>query len=297
VQLEGLTVVAGNVELEHGLRAAQTILEIAQATDRVPVCAGADRPLIRNHDRLYAGRLERLQHPLIQRLWQSIPVPTPTHRVDARRAVDFIVDTVMAAPGEITLVSIGPLTNVALAIKVEPRLKDNLHRIVAMAGAVRVPGNLNPVLEFNAMYDPEATFIVLHSDIPITLVPLDATMQTCLTLEDVTRLGKASHPLARYLAQVTEPWIRWNTERNHLAGCRLHDPLAVAAAIDPTLLETQPMHVTVELEGRLTAGQTIGYEHSGYGLAPKSGPNTQVALHLDNQRFMNILFETLEQSR
>jgi inosine-uridine nucleoside N-ribohydrolase len=199
----------------------------------------------------------------------------------------------MAHPGEVTIVPIGPLTNIAIALRLEPALAAAVKAIVWMGGAVRVPGTLTPVTELNASYDPEATHIVLSSGAPITLVGLDVTTRTCLTLEDVERIRAIGTPLSDYLAEVVDPWVRFVKERRHLPGCWLHDPLAVCVAIDPEIVRTEPMYIRVELSSPVCRGQTVGWDTRFPYLFAGGAPNAEVCAELDNARFMSRFLGTL----
>lgn len=204
-----------------------------------------------------------------------------------------MIESVMTRPGEVTLVPIGPLTNLAVAIRLEPRFAANVKSIVWMGGAVRVPGTLTPATELNASYDPEATHIVLTSGASVTMVPLDVTTKTCLRPGDVDRIRAVGTPLATYLAEVAEPWVRFVMERRRLPGCWLHDPLAVSIAIDPSIVRTEPMYVRVELSSPVFRGQTVGWDTRFPYLFSGEAPNASVGVDIDDARFMAVFLGTL----
>ncbi len=292
LDLLGLTTVAGNVEVHDATVCALELIERAGAT-HVPVCPGAARPLVSDPAPLRAGIHARETSELAARLWHGIPRPRPAGTADRRGAVEFLVDTVLARPGEVTLVPIGPLTNIATALLAEPRLAAAVREIIWMGGAVRVPGSITPVNELNASYDPEATAIVLHSGAPLTLVPLDVTTRTCLTPTDVARIRAAGTPLAEYVAAISEPWVRYAMEHRGLAGCWLHDPLAVCVAIDPSIVRAEPMYVDVELASPRFRGQTVGWDTRFPYMVAGGPPNARVCLEVDNARFMALLHGVL----
>ncbi len=292
VQLLGLTTVAGNVEVARATACALQLLGVAGRTD-IPVCEGAAVPLVADPTPIRSGIRARESSELAAHLWSRVRRPAPQHSKDRRDATGFLIETVMARPREVTLVPIGPLTNIATALRVEPRLASAVKAIVWMGGAVRTPGTLTPVTELNASYDPEATHIVLTSGAPITIVGLDVTRQTCLTMEDLGRIRRTGTPLTDYLAEVVEPWVRLAMERRHLPGCWLHDPLAVCVAIEPGIVRTEPMCVRVELASPLFRGQTVGWDTQFPYLFAGGPPNANVCVDVDNARFMSLFLGTL----
>ena len=291
VELLGLTTVAANVELADANRCALALLDAAGRAD-VPVCAGAERPLLADPGPIRRRMAERRQGEDVRRLWAGTGLPAPTRRPDPRPAVELIVEAVRANPGEVTLVPIGPLTNVATALAADPRLATSVREIVWMGGAVGVPGMVTPVTELNAAYDPEAVRVVFQSGAPITMVGLDVTTRTTLTLDDVAAIRAVGAPLATYLADISDPWVRYVGERRGLPGCYLHDPLAVCAALDRSIVRTEPMHVDVELASPRYRGQTVGWGAQMAASAP-GPPNADVCVEVDNARFMPMLLGTL----
>ena len=293
VELLGITTVAGNVDVDDATSCALQLLEVAGRPD-VSVCRGADQPLVSDPALFRAALKARSADERVSQLWYGIPYPNSSLHADRRSAVEFLVDTITSNPGEITLVTVGPLTNVAAAIQLEPDIAGCVQSIVMMAGAVRVPGTTTAATELNASFDPEATHIVINSGAPITLVPLDVTTQILLTAEELDQLYDAGTPLAEYLSDIAEPWLRYVMERRHLPGCWLHDPLAVAVVVDPTLVLTEPMYVEVELASPRFRGQTVGWDPGfPYLLPPPNPPNVQVCKEVDADRFKAMLMDTL----
>lgn len=290
--LLGLTIVAGNVVHDEGLPNALRLLEIAGRAN-VPVLAGAVRPLLRDPSgiRELMGARRRQS---VERFWDLPAFDPPTHVATAGRAAAFIADTVRNRPGEVTVVAIGPCTNVATALLLDPEVATSAAEIVVMGGAVRVPGLVTPAVEFNAGYDPESLAIVLASGARVTLVPLDVTTRTRMTVRDLEHIAAGRTPLHAFLAATSQPWLRFAMEVRGLPGFWLHDPLALAYALDPAILRLTPMHVTVDLGRDLTAGRLLGYPESARFLRPAPGPvNAHVALDLDEPRFMELFLTTL----
>lgn len=290
--LLGLTIVAGNVVQEDGVPNALRLLEIAGRTD-VPVFAGAVRPLLRDPRRI-RELLDGRRRAAVERFWDLGPFDAPKSKPTSGRAAEFIADTVRARPGEVTIVAIGPCTNVAAALLLDPAVAGSVAEIVVMGGAIRVPGLVTPAVEFNIGYDPEAAAVVFASGAPVTLVPLDVTTRTFMTPKDLEQIAAGETPLHAFLAKTSRPWQRFAMEVRGLPGFWLHDPLALAYALDPAILKLTPMHVAVELGGELTAGQLLGYPESTRFLIPAPGPvNARVALDLDERCFMQLFLGNL----
>ncbi|MGH7254568.1 MAG: nucleoside hydrolase, partial [Nitrospirales bacterium] len=196
-------------------------------------------------------------------------------------------------PDSLTLITLGPLTNLAQALQEAPALPSTFRRIICMGGAVAAPGNVTPVAEFNVFVDPHAARRVFEAGLPLTLVPLDVTMRTTLSREAIQSLtAEARSPVLRFLREATEPVILFTEQVQGRSVLELHDPLAVGVAIDPTLVTLHPLFVTVETEGRVTRGMTVADRR---GLRPpyKSPANAEVALSVDIPRFLTLFQERL----
>ncbi len=294
--LLGLTIVAGNVAHEEGLPNALRFLEIAGRTD-VPVYAGATRPMLRDPSSI-RELMDARRRQAVERFWDLPPFDSPRHVAAPGRAAEFIADTVRARPGKVTVVAIGPCTNVATALLMDPAVATSVAEVVVMGGTVRVPGLVAPAVEFNVGYDPESLAVVLAAGAPVTLVPLDVTPRTHMTPRDLDRIAGGGTPLHTFLAATSRPWLRFAMEERGLPGFWLYDPLALAYAFDPAVLRLTPMHIAVDLGGELTAGQLLGYAEGARFLRPAPGPvNARVALDLDERRFMEGLLGTLTSTR
>ncbi len=257
----GLATVGGNATIDDTTRNALAVLEIAGRSD-VPVWRGAGDPLVGEFRYGYyyhgAGGLGiRLE-----------PTTTPEQPVPA---VDAIVRAVMARPGELTLIALGPLTNVAHALRREPKLAEEVAGIVVMGGAVESPGNITGHAEFNTYNDPAAANVVFDSGAPVTLVGLDVTGQVAVPRDGEPWFGggSASATLANRLLAA---WFELHPDRGPYDLC---DPLAVAAAIDPTLLSCRSGTVATETQ----PGDTLGKTTASYGPGPVG-----VALGVDVER-------------
>jgi inosine-uridine nucleoside N-ribohydrolase len=281
VQLEGITTVSGNVHVDLTTRNARALLELA-GRSAIPVARGCDRPLVRQpviadyvHGRNGLG---------------EVSLPEPRMQPVALHAVDFLIEKILSAPGEMTLVPIGPLTNVALAVRREPRITELVREVVIMGGALRVPGNVTPVSEFNIYADPHAAHIVLHAGWPVRLVPLDATRQAQMRREQLHALAAGGHGVTRLMEQMVTYYLDVFGGPRGLTSFTMHDPLCMAAAIRPDLLTWEPAYVDVELQGTLTLGQTVAYfdrlEDVDPSLEGAHRSNVQAAVAVDSEQFL-----------
>src|SRR4029077_17216717 len=246
LKIEGITPVAGNVPLELTLPNALRMVEIAGRTD-IPVAAGAKAPLLR---RLVTAAYAHGENGL-----GGAVFPEPKIKPVAEPAAEFIRQIVRNYPGEVTLIPIGPLTNIATALNLDSGLAAMVRAIVMMGGSLS-GGNITPAAEFNIYVDPEAARIVFQSGIPITMVGLDVTRKTSLTEDHVRTLEAAQNPVSQAAAKIGRNSINHNRERGFLVGPNMHDSLAVAAFLDPSILMVKEYYVDVETTGELTAGET-----------------------------------------
>ena len=227
------------------------------------------------------------------RLWSDVERAKNAGASKPAPAAATIVDRVMRAPGTISLVAIGPLTNVAIALSLEPRLAGALKSLIVMGGAVHLPGSAN---ELNFGYDPEAAHIVLTSGAPVIVVPMDLTRQTLLRPEDNERFIKSEEKSHRGGGPRSAPWIAWVMAERKQRGCFLHDPLALAVALDPTLVGCEEFDAAVELAGAHTRGRLITWRPSASSLkqeAPRRVGRVAIAREVDNPRFMALLMGRL----
>ena len=281
ISLEGLSIVHGNCSLEQATINALSILELANAT-HIPVAVGCELPLVQpsllapeTHGNTGLG-YAKLSEPRTQ--------PTRRH------GCDFLIEQIMSAPGEVTLVAIGPLTNIALAIRHEPRIAQSLKELIIMGGAIRHEGNTTALAEFNTYADPHAAHIVYHAGIPTTLVPLDVTYQCVLTQGDVDRLLRLDSPLTRFIADATRFYMEFHDEYQGVQGCVINDPLALALTFAPELCEYQDLPVDVDISGGVSLGKTIG-DFYNYNQKPA---NMKVALGVHPRDFIELFLERME---
>ena len=272
LELVAVTVAFGNGPLQRTMDNTLRVVEAGKLA-HIPVFGGADRPLV----------AEPIETDPVQHA-------TTTYTPQPQRAVDFLVDYYLGSHGPETIYCpLGPHTNLALALRLEPRIAERIPRIVTMAGAY-IEGNTTPSAEFNVLADPEAAHIVFSSGIPITMVGLEVTSQALVSLEDASRLAATGTPWAVSASKVMEDEIRWFMDNLGWEGGQIYDACAVAAVVDPQILETRSAHVDIELQGELTRGRTVA-DMVGYH---SNETNVDVGVKIDRERFMQILFEGLK---
>ena len=279
IDLRLVTVVAGNQILERTLRNALAVLSAAGVRD-VPVAAGMDRPLVR--PQVVAGDIHG------QTGLDGPPLPEVTLEPAREHAVDLLIRTLLDSEGDITLVPTGPLSNIAMAMRLAPAILPKIQQIVLMGGAIDF-GNVTPAAEFNIYADPEAAHIVFTSHVPLTMIGLDVTHQTQALPERRARIDALNTPIARLVGG----WIDYFGDRYRevfgFAGPPLHDPCAVAQVIRPGIVRTEPMAVEIDLSGGPSYGRTICDRLHITGNAP----NARVGLGIDVDGFWDLLVETL----
>jgi purine nucleosidase len=285
IELVGITTVGGNITIENTTRNALRILEITENT-QIPVARGIGKPLLRVNESV--GEVHGRDG-----LGNS-SLPEPEIKETSEHAVDFIINTIMKNPKQITLVPVGPLTNIAVAAIKEPRLKDYVKDVVIMGGAVTTFGNITPESEFNIYTDPEAAKIVFESGMPITLVGLDVTMKTLLTTVHLEEILKAGTPVTEFVGKIVSHYMRFYHDVVGVDGCGMHDPLAVAVAADRSLVKTKRYFVTVETKGEYTTGETVADLRASREGVVKP-PNMDVCIEVDSKRFLRRFIDTIKQ--
>jgi purine nucleosidase len=280
--VEGVSVVHGNCSVEQALINALGVLELAGATN-VPVARGFALPLVQ------PSLLAPETHGSAGIGYASLPAPkmapVPLH------SVDFLIEKILSAPGEITLICIGPLSNVAVAIRKEPRIIEAVKEVLIMGGAIRHPGNTTPLAEFNVYVDPHAAYMVYHSGMPITLVPLDVTYQCALTHADVERLRKIDSPITKFIDDSTRFYMEFHDAYQKIEGCIINDPLALALAFAPELCDYEEHYVDVDLSGGVSLGKTFA---DFYNVSQKPA-NMKIALGVRPRDFLELFLERMEQ--
>lgn len=245
----GIVAVAGNVGLHHNANNARKVVELSGRRD-IPVYAGCARPMRRD--------LVTAEHVHGDTGLNGPDLPDPTLPLEAQHGVDYIIDTLMAAdPGTITLCTLGPLTNIAMALVKEPRIAERVQELVMMGGAYFEVGNITPAAEFNIYVDPEAADIVLRSGIKITILPLDVThmiQSTPARLAAIKGLGNSTGQAVYEMLTFSEGF---DLQKYGWDGAPLHDPTVIAYLLQPSLFEGRACHVAIETASELTRGMTV----------------------------------------
>ena len=274
IELVGLATIFGNVTTEIATRNALQLLELAGVA--VPVARGADKPLRRDlappADFVHGAQG-----------FGEVRLPAPSRRADPRPAARFIADTILENPGSITLVAVGPLTNIARALREAPEIAKAVKKVVIMGGAVRTPGNVTAHAEANIWNDPDAAAEVFAVDWPLTLIGLDVTEAMTCGGPDLEPMRAASPKCGLFLNEAAQFYFRFHEATRGFTGSYLHDPAAVICATHPEWFETveAPLSVTVD-------GEALGRTREG-----GSGHPQRIAIGVNaeavRRRFLEIL--------
>jgi uridine nucleosidase len=249
VDVVGLTTIFGNARTETSTYNALALLGLAGRSD-IPVARGADAPLVAP----FAGPADFVHGTDGQ---GNAGIAVPTAQPIDQDAAHFIVRMVMASPGEITLVPVGPLTNIALAMQLEPRLTENVREIVLMGGNAFTHGNATPAAEANIHNDPEAADIVFGASCPITMAGLDVTEKVQMTREDLARIGRMGNPRADQLARILPFYLQFHAVTDGLDGIHVHDSTAISYLIAPDAFTFEEYAIRVDCGDSFARGQTV----------------------------------------
>jgi inosine-uridine nucleoside N-ribohydrolase len=289
LKVEALTVVPGNVDARQGLENALKIVSLADRCD-VAVAGGAQHPL---NQKLITAQFWHGKNGLA-----GVELPPSKCKPDARFGPDLIIELVHKYPHELTLIPVGPLTNIALAVSKDPSIASLVHDIVIMGGSIS-GGNVNGAAEANIYNDPEAAQIVFNAGWMVTMIGSDVGERTLMTRKYVTQLQASHGPQSDFIAKLADFYLT-RSEKSGYSGAAMYDPLAVGIVIDPTLVTLKDMHVDVETRGEFTRGETVAnrmgsnennvlhgdhYEIEG---VIELKPNARVCLASDAERFVNL---------
>jgi purine nucleosidase len=280
IDLLAITTVAGNGTLRNTTRNARATCELAGIAG-VPVAAGAPGPLLGELRTAASVHGESALDGAVLPSGDAVPLAD-------EHAVDLAARILREHPEPVTLVPVGPLTNVALLLRTHPDLIDRIEEIVVMGGSMGA-GNVTPFAEFNIWVDPEAADVVFTSGVPVTLCGLDVTHQALATEEVFERLAAVGSPLAATMVDLLGFFRDRYRERWPLAAPPVHDPVAVARVLDPSLVRCVDAHVAIELRGTHTRGATVC---DRYGVLGRE-PNAQVAVELDFARFWDVVIDAV----
>jgi len=273
----GITTVAGNVNISHVTRNALSLVSLTGK--QVPVCRGASGPFL--VPRKEGGHVHG------ENGVGDVTLPIPSFSEDSRPAAEFIRETAAANSGNLDLVAIGPLTNVAAALVMYPSVKRDVRRIIMMGGAAGF-GNVTPAAEFNIYADPHAAAAVFQSGIPIDMYGLDVTNRALITEDEIASLRATGKTIPLLCCDMLRTYADFYHSVG-FSGLALHDPFALACAIDESLVEFRECHVAVETQGTLTRGKTVADLHGVTG----KPVNARVALELNRDGFISLMTELL----
>jgi len=269
LRVEALTVVPGNVEGWQGLENALKIVSLAGRCD-VSVAAGAQHPL---NQKLITAQFWHGKNGLA-----GVELPTPKCKADSRFGPDLIVELVHKYPHEITLIPVGPLTNIALAVSKDPSIVPLVKDIVIMGGSIS-GGNVDGAAEANIYGDPEAASIVFNAGWIVTMIGSDIGERTLITRTHLAQLKALHGPESDFIFKLAD-WYLTRSEKSGYAGAAMYDPLAVATVIDASLVTLKEMHVDVETKGEFTRGETV---------ANRMGSNENNVLHGDHYEIEGVI--------
>jgi len=243
----GITTVAGNVPLPLTQSNARKICELVNRRD-IPIYAGCPRPMLRS---LHTAEEIHGKTGL-----EGVTLPEPTLPLQHQHGVQFLIETLLAAKEPITLATLGPLTNVAIALIQAPQIAEHIREIVMMGGAI-TQGNVTPSAEFNIYVDPHAAEVVFASGLPTTLLSLDVTHQVLTSPDRLAVLRGIKTPVGQVVADLLSHYGRLDGDRHDLPGGPLHDPNVIAYLLRPHLYEGKRGHISVETSSPLTLGRTV----------------------------------------
>lgn len=279
IELLGITVVAGNQKLEKTVNNALKVCNHLNLD--VPVYSGMSRPMIR--EQLIADDIHGetgLDGPKFEEL---------KIKAEDKHAVNFIIDTLMNSDEKVTLVPTGPLTNIGMAIRFEPRIIEKINRIVLMGGSYQL-GNMTPAAEFNILADPDAAHIVFSSGVKIVMMGLDLTRQASATKEVVEKIKSLNNKASKLFVDLMEFFAASQKNVYGWSAPPVHDPTTIAYIIDPECIEVKPMFCEIELWSERSYGRTLC---DYFGILKKE-PNVDVAVKLYFDKFWNLVYENLK---
>lgn len=278
LDLLGITVVAGNQTLEKTQVNARNVCQCLGLD--VPVYAGCGQPMVR--EKMVAADIHGetgLDGPVFEPL---------TKPLEEKHAVQFIIDTLMGSDGDITMVTTGPMTNLAMAMRMEPRIVEKIEQIVLMGGAY-TNGNVTPAAEFNIIADADAAYVCFTSGRPITMVGLDVTRKALCYPAVVARMEKVGNKASKLFVDLMRHFCKSQKEVFGWEGGPLHDPITIAYLLDPSVLTVKPMHAEIDIRSTQSYGRT-NCDYFGY---QKLEPTADVAVDIDVEKFWDIIEDGL----
>ncbi len=279
LEILGIITVAGNVSLPFTEKNARKICELAQRSD-IKVYAGCPRPVLRS--------LETARHVHGETGLQGVELPEPQMPLQSQHGVEFLIKTLMQASEPITLATLGPLTNLAIALIQAPQIIPKIQEVVLMGGATS-QGNVTASAEFNLYVDPHAAHLVFTSGLPLTMIGLDVTHKVLTTPERLQKIRAIATPVSDAAAAMLAHYGAYDVEKYGMLGSPLHDPCVIAYLLHPELFKGRDLHVAIETTSELTMGRSIvDLWRSGY-----QAPNVHVVQRADDEGFYSLLIQRL----
>lgn len=281
LEVLGLTSIFGNTYGEVTAQNALRLVEL-EGHDSIPVSRGSDVPLVMPLEGL--GTMVHGEDGM-----GNTNPPPPKGKVINKSAAEFIIEVVHTYPDEVTLVPIGPLTNIALALKIDPTIMSLVKKVVLMGGAVSKPGNISPTAEANIYHDPHAADIVMRAGWPLVMVGLDVTQQVVMTSRFLEKIYKTKNPVTNLIQRILPFYQGFHKSHFDSGGdIHTHDPSAIAYLLNPDLFHTEVVSIFVESEGRCK-GQTIADWHNQW----ESRPEVEVCMNVDGEGVLGLIEEYL----
>ena len=282
LNLLGITTVGGNVPLVHTQTNARKICELAQVLN-IPVAAGCQRPLVRS-------RVTTAEYVHGETGLGQLDFPEPSLPLHPQHGVDFLIDTLLNAPDPIHLATLGPLTNLAVALVKVPEIGPKIKSLTVMGGAI-AHGNITPSAEFNFYCDPHAAQVVFEAGLPLTMLGLDVTHQAIATPDRLAKIRAIGAPIGTIVAQLLEHYSLHDIQQYGFAGAPLHDPCVLAYVLNPNLFKVQRCFVEIETQSNASLGRSIV---DLYGVSGRE-PNATVVTDIDSDGFYDLLCDRLAQ--
>lgn len=295
VDLKAITVLAGNIDVHQAAQNVLRVIDIVGPKQMPLVAKGCTKPLVNPpfnavgiHGADGLGELHQFKQAD-----GSPRYPELTVEPFSEDAIKVLLEAAQEYGRNLTIVALGPLTNLATALERDAATLQKVGRIVIMGGAVKVPGNISAAAEFNFFVDPHAAQVVMESGIPLTLVGLDVAMKAPLARQDVEAYAQ-KHPsqVSQFIVDCTGIYMAFYRDNEGFHGCYLHDPLAVGVAIDSSLVTTEPVYMVVETEGRFTAGMSLADLRDRRDEAAFP-PNVDACLDVDTERFLKLFYDLI----
>ncbi|MBD2363911.1 nucleoside hydrolase [Anabaena minutissima FACHB-250] len=290
LDLKAITVLAGNIHVGQAANNVLRVLSIVEPKTLPIVAKGCEKPLIKPplnaagiHGADGLGELDQFKAADGTARYPQLNIEPSTEN-----AIDVILKVAQEYGDSLNIVALGPLTNLATAIQKDAATMKQIGRIIIMGGAITVPGNITAAAEFNFFVDPHAAQILMESGIPLTLVGLDVAMKAPLPRQVVEdNLQRRPAKVTQFIADCTGIYMDFYRDHEGFHGCYLHDPLAMAVAIDPSLVTTESFYMMVETEGRFTTGLSLADRRDRRD-DKTNPPNVEACLDVDTERFLKL---------